>query len=274
MCSVHDYPPVQGKSRAFAQLATPMPPLLQTMLRRWGVEKLHEHQAQAIDAAVTRGHHVALSTGTSSGKSISFYVPVLTALLDARRGGSSDGGSRRAQDLSPVTLYLSPTKALAQDQLKHLQELLHTAPQGLLDVECGTLDGDTPYADRDTMLKQGQVILTNPDMLHVSVLPSHKQWHRVLGSLKYVVIDEAHSYKGVFGAHVAGVMRRLVRLCRRYGSSPQFFHCTATIMNPAVHFSCLLPLNVLGGDSKLTVIDADTSPKGRKLFVSMLSLIP
>ena len=267
ICSVHVYPPVQGKSRAFEELASPLPRLLETMLRRSGIDELHEHQAQAIDAAVTHGHHVALSTGTSSGKSISFYVPILTAILNARRGvgcdASLDGSSG---SLEPVTLYLSPTKALAQDQLKHLLQLLQVAPEGLLDVECGTLDGDTPYADRDRMLKHGQVILTNPDMLHVSVLPSHKQWHRVLSSLKYVVVDEAHTYKGVFGAHVAGVMRRLIRLCKRYGSSPQFFHCTATIMNPALHFGCLLPLNMVGGDSKLTVIDTDTSPKGKKLF--------
>ncbi len=155
-------------------------------------------------------------------------------------------------------LYLFPTKALAQDQLRGLKELAGTTIN--LPWECVTYDGDTPSEDRAGMRKRARIVLTNPDMLHLGILPNHKSWDRFFRRLKYVVVDEAHVYRGVFGSHVACVLRRLRRICAHYGSSPQFIFCSATIANPGEHAERLAGL-------PFEVVDNDGAPYGGKAFV-------
>ena len=237
-------------------------------LSRRGIERLFEHQARAITAALS-GSHVALSTGTSSGKSACFNVPVLETILDASAAGGADA----------VALYIFPTKALAQDQLGALQAMIDTDDSGASDsgassclrdlVRPAVVDGDTSHANRGLAKQAANVILTNPDMLHIAILPNWRLWRRVLAGLRFIVLDEAHSYRGIFGAHVAMVLRRLVRLCRVCGnaSGPQFIYCSATIANPSEHFSQLVPLHVLGGLKRLEVICDDGAPRGEKLVI-------
>jgi DEAD/DEAH box helicase domain-containing protein len=172
--------------------------------------ELYLHQREAWDAAA-QGEHVVITTGTASGKSLAFNLPVLDAI---------------AREPKARALYLYPTKALAQDQARALGEL--KAPN----VRAAIYDGDTPSERRWQIRKWANVILTNPDMLHVGVLPHHDRWADVLHNLRYVVVDEAHVYRGVFGSHVGNVLRRLRRLARVYGADPQFLLATATIANP------------------------------------------
>ena len=225
-----------------AELDEPLVASLQEQLEKHGMVSLYTHQAEAVNNA-RQGRNVMVSTSSASGKSLCYNTAVLQALL-------TEPASR--------ALYLFPTKALAQDQIRVLRELFH--PSLLKDEEFSTFDGDTPMAERAEIRKRARIILTNPDMLHVGILPNHQYWSRLLRSLKYVVIDEAHIYRGVFGSHVAGVMRRLRRLCNFYGSNPQFICCTATIANPGEHAEKLVGL-------PFTVVDNDGSPHGEKDFV-------
>jgi len=211
-------------------------------LGRKGIDKLYSHQAAAIDR-VRAGRYVVIVTGTASGKTLCYAVPVLESLLE---------------DSMATMLFVYPTKALAQDQLRGLA--------GLQDEElgirfmAGTYDGDTPANLRRKLRDAGNIILTNPDMLHQGILPHHARWNRFFTHLKYVVIDEVHAYRGVFGSHLANVMRRLERICRHYGSSPRFICSSATIGNPKEHAE-----RVTGRDMEL--VDNDGSPRGRKEFV-------
>ncbi|MGZ4338128.1 MAG: DEAD/DEAH box helicase, partial [Gaiellaceae bacterium] len=170
---------------------------------------LYVHQREAFDVAA-RGEHLILATGTASGKSLGFNLPVL---------------DRIAREPKSRALYLYPTKALAQDQARALAEL--HAPN----VRAAIYDGDTPGERRWQIRKWANVILTNPDMLHVGVLPHHDRWADVLHNLRYIVVDEAHVYRGVFGSHVGNVLRRLRRLAQVYGAEPQFLMASATIAN-------------------------------------------
>jgi DEAD/DEAH box helicase domain-containing protein len=197
-----------------------------------GVTALWRHQAETWEAA-RRGEHVVLTTGTASGKSLAFNLPVLDAI---------------AAEPTTRALYLYPTKALAQDQARSLGELR------LRPVRAAIYDGDTEAERRWQIRRWANVILTNPDMLHVGVLPHHDRWGDVLHNLRYVVVDEAHVYRGVFGSHVANVLRRLRRLARAYGAEPQFVLATATIANPGELGERLLGLPV-------TVVDSDAAPK-------------
>jgi DEAD/DEAH box helicase domain-containing protein len=198
-------------------------------------EALFEHQRDAWEAA-RRGEHVVVTTGTASGKTLAFNLPVLDAV---------------ARDPKLRTLYLYPTKALAQDQARTLAAF--TLPK----TRAAIYDGDTPGERRWQIRRWANLILTNPDMLHVGVLPHHDRWGDVLANLRYVVVDEAHVYRGVFGSHVANVLRRLRRLARVYGSEPQFLLASATIANPAELAHSLLGLNV-------TVVDADAAPRAER----------
>ena len=175
------------------------------------MDSLYSHQAEAWDAAA-RGENFVVTTGTASGKSLAFNLPVLAAL---------------AEEPKLRALYLYPTKALAQDQVRALDELR------VKRVKPAIYDGDTESERRWQIRKWSNLILTNPDMLHVGVLPHHDRWGDVLSNLRFVVVDEAHVYRGVFGSHVANVLRRLRRLARVYGSDPQFLLASATIGNPA-----------------------------------------
>jgi DEAD/DEAH box helicase domain-containing protein len=207
-----------------------------------GVERPWRHQAAAADAAHA-GHHVVIATGTASGKSLAYQLPTLTAVRESR----GQRGERGA-----TVLYLAPTKALAQDQLAGLLDLD-------LDVRVTTHDGDSPREQRDWTRDHGEYVLTNPDMLHRSLLPGHSRWAGFLGSLAYVVVDECHHYRGVFGAHVAHVLRRLRRICALYGAHPTFVLASATMADPAVTAARLTGLDVLP-------VTADASPRGQVAF--------
>jgi DEAD/DEAH box helicase domain-containing protein len=210
-------------------------PRLERALRARGIDALFAHQAETL-AAARRGEHVVVATGTASGKSLAFNLPVLDAL---------------AADPKLRALYLYPTKALAQDQARSLGEL------GVARVKPAIYDGDTEHERRWQIRKWANAILTNPDMLHVGVLPHHDRWADVLSNLRYVVVDEAHVYRGVFGSHVGNVLRRLRRAARIYGAEPQFLLASATIANPAE-----LARSLLGLD--LTVVDDDAAPRATR----------
>ncbi len=207
-------------------------------LRERGIEELWRHQAVGAEAA-RAGQHVVLSTGTASGKSLAYQLPALTAILD-RRGPRGERGA--------TTLYVSPTKALAQDQLAGVAGLG-------LGVRVTTHDGDSTLEERDWTREHGEYVLTNPDMLHRSLLPRHERWHGLFGALDLVVIDECHHYRGVFGAHVAQVLRRLRRVCTAHGSDPTFVLASATVGNPAEHASRLTGLEVMA-------VQRDDAPRG------------
>jgi len=191
-------------------------PRLREALRRQGVTEPWVHQVTAADAAWS-GEHVVLATGTASGKSVGYWLPALTSVLAA----AEEGRGR------PGVLYLAPTKALAQDQLSKLQGL------GLGPLRATTFDGDSGTEERDWAREHANYVLTNPDMLHHSLLPGHARWAKFLAGLRYVVIDECHHYRGVFGSHVAQIVRRLRRLCAHYGSEPTFVLASATVASPA-----------------------------------------
>jgi DEAD/DEAH box helicase domain-containing protein len=224
----------------YAPLDRPLSPPLQAALERIGAGKLYTHQAQAINAA-RQGRHVVLSTGTASGKTLAYNVPVLEALL---------------ADPQVRALYLFPTKALAQDQLRSLKEL---AEGGWSGVRFGAYDGDTPKSARTRLRHEARILLSNPDMLHVGILPNHTLWADFFANLRFLVLDEAHVYRGVFGSQVGCVLRRLWRICARYGSAPQVIACSATIADPAQH------IRRLAGVDAVTV-DDDGAPRGARDF--------
>ena len=214
---------------------TPLPelhPRLETALRERGVESLYSQQAEAL-AVARRGESFVVSTGTASGKTLAFNLPVLDAI---------------AADPKLRALYLYPTKALAQDQARALGELR------LPGLRAAIYDGDTEHERRRQIRTWANVILTNPDMLHVGVLPHHDRWGDVLANLRYVVVDEAHVYRGVFGSHVGNVLRRLRRLAQVYGAEPQFLLASATIANPGE-----LARSLLGVEA--TVVADDGAPR-------------
>jgi DEAD/DEAH box helicase domain-containing protein len=218
-----------------APLPAGVHPALGAALARTGIVELYEHQAQAFEAAA-RGEHVIVTTGTASGKTLAFNLPVLNALAAEPRDRA---------------LYLYPTKALAQDQARALAAL--AVPR----VRAAIYDGDTPPERRPQIRRFANLVLTNPDMLHIGVLPRHDLWADVLHNLRYVVVDEAHVYRGVFGSHVANVLRRLRRLARVYGAEPQFLLASATIANPGELASALLGLEA-------TVIGDDAAPRAER----------
>ncbi len=228
------------KAPSHAEPTHTLEPSLWAALGEQGLLPLFTHQAQAVDA-VLEGNDVAVVTPAASGKSLCYNVPVAQGLLT---------------DSSLRALYLFPTKALAQDQLHGLRDLL---PKRLAS-RVAVFDGDTPSGERSGIRRSAQVVLTNPDMLHYGVLPNHRAWNRLLPSLRYVIVDEAHVYRGVFGSHVANVLRRLRRLCARYGSDPVFVLCSATIANAGE-----LAQGLTGRPAR--VIAEDGAPHGSKHFV-------
>lgn len=209
-----------------------------------GVTHLWAHQAEAL-AHLRAGRHVVVSTGTASGKSLVYQVPALDALVRGRDGASLRGAR------SPTALYLAPTKALAADQLRRLPVGADGAP---LARAC-TVDGDSSTDERSWARDHAQLVLTNPDTLHHTLLPGHERWSRLFGGLRYVVVDECHHYRGVFGAHVAHVLRRLLRVCAHHGAAPLTVLSSATVADPAVSAARLTGLEVQA------VVD-DASPHG------------
>ena len=216
-------------------------PLLKEALKEEGIEQLYSHQAEAIEA-VQEGKDVVVVTPTASGKTFCYNLPVLNSKL-----GMPDTKG----------FYLFPTKALSQDQMFELQRLIQRIGKP---VKTFTYDGDTPSDARQAIRTQGDIVITNPDMLHTGILPHHTKWISFLQNLKFIVIDELHSYRGVFGSHMTNVLRRLDRICRFYGSRPQFICCSATIANPKELAERLLEREVF-------LIDQSGAPASEKVFV-------
>lgn len=210
-------------------------------LKARGVEKLYSHQSEAI-ASVLAGQHTVVVTPTASGKTMCYNLPVIQRVLE---------------DRAARALYMFPTKALSQDQLAELMEL-----DAKVGSELGvfTYDGDTPSDARRAVRTRGHVVITNPDMLHTGILPHHTRWARFFSDLRYVVLDELHTYRGVFGSHIANVLRRLQRICKFHGSNPVFILCSATIANPQEHAENLLGVPV-------SIVNRSGAPTGQKTVV-------
>ncbi|ETI70031.1 DEAD/DEAH box helicase [Neobacillus vireti] len=227
-----------------AQLV-PMPedlhPVLRKALESRGIEQLYSHQRSAYDQ-ILEGRSIVAVTPTASGKTLCYNLPVLQTIL---------------ANPSARALYMFPTKALAQDQKSEINEIIQAAGA---DINSYTYDGDTPANIRQKVRKAGHVVITNPDMLHSAILPHHTKWVSLFENLKFVVIDELHTYRGVFGSHVANVIRRLKRICRYYGSNPVFICTSATIANP-------LELAQTLTEETMSLIDNNGSPSGRKHFL-------
>jgi DEAD/DEAH box helicase domain-containing protein len=219
--------------------------LVNALYNSRGITQLYSHQAEAINN-LHAGHNVIVSTSTSSGKSLIYQVPMLHEL-------EKDPESRG--------MYIFPTKALAQDQRRSMKELLKYIPS-FENVIVETFDGDTPMSERNLIRDEGRIIFTNPDMLHITILPQENGWRTFLRNLKFVVVDELHVYNGLFGAHVAFIMRRLRRICAAVGNRKvKFISCSATVANPEEHMKTIF------GVDKVKLTDFDGSPSGRKEFV-------
>src|SRR6476660_8697874 len=226
----------------------PFPEVLDRRLRdafgARGISQLYTHQAEAITHALA-GRNVVVITLTASGKTLCYNGPVLNAIL---------------QDPASRALYLFPTKALAQDQLAELQSLCET-----IDAASGepigvfTYDGDTPQDARRTIRSRAHIVLSNPDMVHSGILPHHPRWAKLFENLKFIVIDELHAYRGVFGSHLGNVLRRLRRICRHYGSNPVFICSSATIANPRELAERLT-------ERPFELVDQSGAPRGEKYF--------
>ncbi len=218
-------------------------PIIKRALTNNGVTQLFTHQTNAINESLS-GKNVIISTGTASGKTLCYLLPVLHRLVENPRARA---------------LLLFPTKALAQDQLAALNALISA---GEMAIEANVYDGDTPRSKRNNIRRHSQIILSNPDMLHAGILPYHTGWRDIFANLAYVVIDEVHTYRGIFGSHVANVLRRLRRICNFYGSNPQFICCSATIANPQEHAEklCNIPFVVIDETQ-------NGSPRGLKHFI-------
>ncbi|GHH98227.1 DEAD/DEAH box helicase [Neobacillus kokaensis] len=232
---------IPDKQAQTVQLPDGLHPSLIDALRSKGINQLYTHQKSAYEK-VSSGSSIVAVTPTASGKTLCYNLPVLQSIL-----------------ANPKTraLYMFPTKALAQDQKSEINEIIQAAG---VNINSYTYDGDTPANIRQRVRKAGHVVITNPDMLHSAILPHHTKWVSLFENLQFVVIDELHTYRGVFGSHVANVIRRLKRICRYYGSNPVFICTSATIANP-------LELAETLTEAKMELIDNNGAPQGRKHFV-------
>ncbi|WP_042161866.1 DEAD/DEAH box helicase [Paenibacillus gorillae] len=234
----HEVEPIEAKTRPMPESVDDR---IKAALAKRGIEQLYSHQYTAYET-IRKGENVVAVTPTASGKTLCYNLPVLQAI---------------AEDDASRALYLFPTKALAQDQKSELNEII--AEMGI-DIKSFTYDGDTSPAIRQIVKNVGHIVITNPDMLHSAILPHHTKWVSLFSNLKYIVIDELHTYRGVFGSHVANVIRRLQRICKFYGSDPLFICTSATIANPKE-----LAEQLTGKPMRL--IDDNGAPRGRKHFV-------
>ncbi|MDD5711461.1 MAG: DEAD/DEAH box helicase, partial [Smithellaceae bacterium] len=232
---------IPAQAGAFAPLPAWLHPSPSSVLSNRGIERLYSHQAAAVDL-VREGRDVVLVTPTASGKTLCYNIPVLQSILE-------EPDSR--------ALYLFPTKALAQDQMHEIHGLISEMKA---DIKTYTYDGDTPDDARQAIRRQGHVVVTNPDMLHAGILPHHTKWQKLFSNLKYVVIDELHVYRGVFGSHMTNVIRRLQRICRFYGRDPVFICCSATVANPREHAERILGRPV-------TLLDKSGAPTSARTFI-------
>jgi len=218
-----------------------IPEKIKNVLEKDGIQSLYSHQASAYKQ-IASGKNVVIVTPTASGKTLTYNLPILTALLENKE---------------IRTLYLFPTKALAQDQVHELHHLIEKLEEPII---CHTFDGDTPPEVRRTIRSAGHIVVTNPDMLHQGILPHHTLWIKLFENLKFIVIDEIHAYRGVFGSHLANVIRRLKRICNFYGSDPQFICSSATIANPQE-----IAEKITG--TQVTVVNNNGAPSGEKHFL-------
>ena len=230
---------------SLAPIPAGLAPGLRQALARRGIGELYSHQVRAIEAA-TAGRHTVIATPTASGKSLCFHLPVLQALAD---------------DPASSALFVYPTKALSRDQEHGLHEL---AADAGMQIPATVYDGDTPGDARRAARERSRILLTNPDMLHAGILPNHAKWVSTFQSLRYVVLDELHTYRGVFGSHLAHVMARLRRVARFHGAEPTFIGATATIGNPREHAAGIFGVT----PSEVELVDESGAPRAeRQLFV-------
>lgn len=234
----HTIEPTQARYAPYPQWFSP---LLVNTLQKRGIHQLYTHQVQSLQTAREEKDYVVV-TPTASGKTLCYNLPVLSSIIN--------NPESRA-------LYLFPTKALSADQVSELYELIQLAD---LDVKTYTYDGDTPASTRKALRQAGHIVVTNPDMLHSGILPQHTKWVKLFENLKYIVIDEIHTYRGIFGSNLANVLRRLMRICAFYGSNPTFILCSATIANPVELASALIGRSV-------TPIDQNGAPTGKRHFI-------
>src|SRR5664280_2954398 len=227
---------VPARSADVVPIPAWLDPRIAAGLAARGVRSLYRHQAEAIEA-IRAGEDVVVVTPTASGKTLCYLLPVLQGL---------------AEDPTARALFLFPTKALGQDQVAELGDL--SAASGL-QINASTYDGDTPNPIRSSIRTAGQVVVTNPDMLHAAILPHHTKWFQLFEQLQVIVIDELHTYRGLFGSHVANVLRRLLRICAHYGSHPVIVCCSATIGNPGE-----LAATLIGRAPRL--VDRNGAPSG------------
>ncbi|MFN8005975.1 MAG: DEAD/DEAH box helicase [Terriglobia bacterium] len=230
-----------AQEASWADFPASLHPEVRGVFQQRGIDRLYTHQAAAV-GAVMHGQNVVVVTPTASGKTLCYNLPVLNALY-------SNPESRH--------LYLFPTKALAQDQMEELYQLVQLSGK---EIKTFTYDGDTPQDARRAIRSQGHVVISNPDMIHAGILPHHTKWVQLFENLKYVVIDELHTYRGVFGSHLTNVLRRLKRICAFYGSKPQFICCSATIANPKDLAERLL-------EEDVELVDTNGAPRAEKYFV-------
>ena len=232
---------VPPRAARFADFPAELDQRLVAAFSTRGIEQLYTHQREAVSAALS-GEDFVVVTPTASGKTLCYNLPVLHAIL---------------KNPSARALYLFPTKALSQDQLSELHE---TVEELDVNIKTFTFDGDTPQTARRLIRSAGQIVVTNPDMLHAGILPHHTKWIKLFENLEYVVIDEVHQYRGVFGSHLANVIARLLRICAFYNSKPRFICCSATIANPDD-----LASRIVGRTVRL--IDNNGAPSGEKHFI-------
>ena len=241
MGNITEWRVLPEKLPVYSDFPEDMDSLLKETMKVRGVEKLYSHQAESWKQ-IKEGKHVVVVTPTASGKTLCYNLPVIDHILN---------------DKEARAIYLFPTKALSQDQVTELQEIVNVLEA---DIKTFTYDGDTPSNARKAIRKAGHIVVTNPDMLHTAILPHHTKWIKLFENIKYVIIDEIHHYRGVFGSHVANVIRRLKRICKFYGSNPQFICCSATIRNPQE-----LAGRITGEEVEL--IDNNGAPRGEKHFI-------
>ncbi|RQW00388.1 DEAD/DEAH box helicase [candidate division KSB1 bacterium] len=245
MSCVTAWQEIPAKDPEYAEFPAQLDERLLTALHKHGIHKLYTHQAKAIDQALNKKDSVIV-TPTASGKTLCYNIPILHSVIQTQESRA---------------LYLFPTKALAQDQVHELQRIIELFSETIpFSIKSYTFDGDTPVSARKAIKSSGHIVVTNPDMLHTGILPHHTQWVKLFENLHYVVIDEIHHYRGIFGSHVANVLRRLKRVCQFYGSRPTFICCSATIANPAEL------AEQLTGES-VTLIDKSGAPHGKKHFI-------
>ncbi|MBE0657696.1 MAG: DEAD/DEAH box helicase, partial [Bryobacteraceae bacterium] len=236
--AIRHQPATKGQ---FEDIPAGVPAGLAKVLNERGIARLYTHQAECYQQ-ISAGRHVVVVTPTASGKTLCYNLPVLDRIL---------------REPEARAMYLFPTKALSEDQLHEFHGMVEAMGSG---IRAFTYDGDTPPDARKQIRERANVVLTNPDMLHTGILPHHTKWAKLFENLRYIVIDELHYYRGVYGSHLANLIRRLKRICAFYGSTPQFVCCSATIANPR-------PLAESLTGEQFHLVDKNGAPTGEKYFV-------